>query len=518
MAESSYNLRPAVVDAYALADLYLKRAGLPNTRSNRIMLTAWFMAESARVGNKDIRVYNNNPLNITTSGSDYHKFSGIGLRFANYSSPEAGADAWYGLLRARYPRVLKAFENDSGYVELASAITASPWGTSGGLVAKIAVSLGGAASWITRVFGSQFSLSRGFSPSHDAIDLKAPAGTPIRAVRSGTVTYARNASIQADQGINAWAKGGGNVVNIDAGSYTNQYAHMSRFTVKEGQYVNKGDIIGYVGSTGDATGPHLHFGVFNENTKKWINPEPYLNEGRGTIDRSEMLGAFYKDGHPLITMKRGRPLTEADVERIINVLDKQGWFPESDPVSRALAIDQFRQILMSHVGEPWNEALMSKLVGETGQAAIAAGSNPLGMVLPPELANLLNPEAWLTRSLRIGAILGGGVLLFFGIKIILNDVGVNQGGGGGTTEVYLEDTADDIDEGEPDVVEREYPVIVKDASPSIVGRAPRGSTDRYKKQMQKQQAADWLENNPAPESPAPPSGTTFVGPLPKDRS
>jgi murein DD-endopeptidase MepM/ murein hydrolase activator NlpD len=85
---------------------------------------------------------------------------------------------------------------------------------------------------------------------HKGVDYGAPSGTPIRTVGDGVVDFA------------GWQNGYGNVVEIrhDNGRST-VYAHMSRIDVKRGQHVDQGMRIGAVGSTGWATGPHLHFEV-----------------------------------------------------------------------------------------------------------------------------------------------------------------------------------------------------------------------------------------------------------------
>ncbi len=85
---------------------------------------------------------------------------------------------------------------------------------------------------------------------HLAIDYAAPQGTPVVAVGRGRVEFA------------GWRDGYGNVVDIrHAGNYLSRYAHLSRFAaaLRRGQSVDLGDVIGYVGQTGHATGPHLHF-------------------------------------------------------------------------------------------------------------------------------------------------------------------------------------------------------------------------------------------------------------------
>ena len=92
----------------------------------------------------------------------------------------------------------------------------------------------------------------GYNKMHRGTDFAAPSGTPIMASGSGTVTRAR------------WCGGGGNCVKIKHNStYETIYAHMKNFArgIKEGRKVKQGQIIGYVGSTGMSTGPHLHYEV-----------------------------------------------------------------------------------------------------------------------------------------------------------------------------------------------------------------------------------------------------------------
>ncbi len=83
---------------------------------------------------------------------------------------------------------------------------------------------------------------------HAGIDVAAPTGTPIWAAKAGTVIFVGQES------------GYGNTVIINnGGNLTTLYAHMSRFGVSEGQQVSQGQVIGAIGTTGDATGPHVHF-------------------------------------------------------------------------------------------------------------------------------------------------------------------------------------------------------------------------------------------------------------------
>lgn len=117
---------------------------------------------------------------------------------------------------------------------------------------------------ITSAFGYRKAPTAGASTYHQGIDMACPAGTPIYATRSGTVT---RASYQAG--------GAGYYVSINHGDgFASIYMHMTRFVVSSGQSVSQGQLIGYVGSTGVSTGPHLHFGISYGGT--YVNPMAYL--------------------------------------------------------------------------------------------------------------------------------------------------------------------------------------------------------------------------------------------------
>ncbi len=119
-------------------------------------------------------------------------------------------------------------------------------------------------------FGMRKHPILGFNRMHRGTDFAAPSGTPIMASGSGTVTRAR------------WCGGGGNCVKIKHNStYETVYAHMKAFAkgVKEGRKVKQGQIIGYVGSTGLSTGPHLHYEVI-VNGKKVNSQKLKLPSGK----------------------------------------------------------------------------------------------------------------------------------------------------------------------------------------------------------------------------------------------
>jgi hypothetical protein len=106
-----------------------------------------------------------------------------------------------------------------------------------------------------------------YSPStnHFGIDIAGSLGDAVYAADNGVIVYA---------GWNDW--GYGNVIVIDhAGGWQTLYAHLSVLNVGCGQSVNKGDVIGYFGSTGNSSGPHLHFEMLNESYGK-VNPWNFL--------------------------------------------------------------------------------------------------------------------------------------------------------------------------------------------------------------------------------------------------
>jgi murein DD-endopeptidase MepM/ murein hydrolase activator NlpD len=93
---------------------------------------------------------------------------------------------------------------------------------------------------------------------HQAIDYAAPAGTPVVAIGPGRVEFA------------GWSNGYGNLVEIrHANGYVSRYGHFSRIAraLRKGSHVDTGDVVGYVGQTGEATGPHLHFEFLKDGEK-----------------------------------------------------------------------------------------------------------------------------------------------------------------------------------------------------------------------------------------------------------
>jgi murein DD-endopeptidase MepM/ murein hydrolase activator NlpD len=116
-------------------------------------------------------------------------------------------------------------------------------------------------------FGMRTHPVMGGRRNHHGIDLAAPTGTPVYATADGIVS-------RAD-----WFSSYGLYISIEhGGEMQTRYAHLSRLAVADGQRVRKGEIIGYVGSTGRSTGPHLHYEVRIAGAP--VNPVPYMVESQ----------------------------------------------------------------------------------------------------------------------------------------------------------------------------------------------------------------------------------------------
>ena len=128
---------------------------------------------------------------------------------------------------------------------------------------------------VTSGFGMRFHPILNYSRMHQGVDLRASYGTPIVAVSDGRVEFA------------GWHGGHGNAVELNhGGGMETLYGHMSRIAVRAGESVRRGAVIGYVGSTGLSTGPHLHFEVHRNGVA--VNPlgadlrQPRADFGRAT--------------------------------------------------------------------------------------------------------------------------------------------------------------------------------------------------------------------------------------------
>jgi len=150
---------------------------------------------------------------------------------------------------------------------------------------------------------------------HHGTDFGARKGTPLLAVNAGRVIFAGRMG------------GYGKVVKIrHDGGYESLYAHQSRIRVKRGQWVKKGQIIGYVGSTGRSTGPHLHFGL--KKNGRWVDPMKVL--GKKSI-KTTVLKTFtkYKDvkekHYKMVDLKGAKQQQEELIEALENNASTYIW-------------------------------------------------------------------------------------------------------------------------------------------------------------------------------------------------
>ena len=119
-------------------------------------------------------------------------------------------------------------------------------------------------TYMSSPFGFRTSPTSGASSYHQGVDLAAPANTPIYASRAGVVTTA------------TYSNNAGYYVTINHGDgFSSIYMHMNNYVVSSGQAVSAGQLIGYVGRTGIATGYHLHFGIAYNGA--YVNPCAYVS-------------------------------------------------------------------------------------------------------------------------------------------------------------------------------------------------------------------------------------------------
>ena len=119
-------------------------------------------------------------------------------------------------------------------------------------------------SYVSCAYGYRYHPIYGYYAMHYGVDLAAGAGTAIYATKSGTVTVATYSNVN------------GYYVTLNHNDgYASLYAHMTNYVVSPGDYVNQGDVIGYVGTTGWSTGAHLHFEIFYGGSN--VNPMDYVS-------------------------------------------------------------------------------------------------------------------------------------------------------------------------------------------------------------------------------------------------
>jgi murein DD-endopeptidase MepM/ murein hydrolase activator NlpD len=120
--------------------------------------------------------------------------------------------------------------------------------------------------WITCGFGSRIDPFSGALSFHQGVDIANDLGTPVKATADGVVMFS-----------DYEAAGYGNLVVINHGNgYSTRYGHLQKSAVSPGQHIKKGQILGYCGSTGKSTAPHVHYEVLLNSVG--VNPVKYLNK------------------------------------------------------------------------------------------------------------------------------------------------------------------------------------------------------------------------------------------------
>ena len=171
--------------------------------------------------------------------------------------------------------------------------------------------------------------------SHRAIDLRAAVGTPVYAAEDGTVDWAQAWDGKSTAGNQSY----GNLVRIrhadyKGGKLQTLYAHLDSYCVAYGQAVKEGELIGYSGSTGNVTGPHLHFEVRLSGTR--CNPLNWLDNVFACAYSTVLLGAHNSVERPANTggNKIGSqfvigPVSSGDAETIRALCRKLGLYTQN---------------------------------------------------------------------------------------------------------------------------------------------------------------------------------------------
>jgi murein DD-endopeptidase MepM/ murein hydrolase activator NlpD len=131
-----------------------------------------------------------------------------------------------------------------------------------------------ARATMTSHYGMRTHPILGGARKHEGIDLAAPTGTPVYAPADGFVARA------------SWFSSYGNFIEIEhGGELETRYGHLSGYAVAAGDQVHKGQLIGYVGTTGRSTGPHLHYEVRVAGAA--VDPSPYLDETQLAVNETD---------------------------------------------------------------------------------------------------------------------------------------------------------------------------------------------------------------------------------------
>lgn len=204
------------------------------TQVSTLQMAAESLGARAALDPEVARAMDRLPASIT------NRAMGGGSAGSDLAAPIANvlsaADPAFGLLRDLLHIVERRVDHAHSGVERREALAAatpSIWPVTG---------------WLSSSYGSRNDPFTGSTDFHTGIDIAADMGQPVRATAGGTVVTARAVGNY------------GKLVVLDHGfGIATRYGHLSRFAVAEGQPIQKGDVVGYVGTTGRSTSPHLHY-------------------------------------------------------------------------------------------------------------------------------------------------------------------------------------------------------------------------------------------------------------------
>ena len=178
------------------------------------------------------------------------------------------------------PEDVKANHTALGVSDPEFRALADSWGKINGATTKVEVAVPSINPVEIMKFSSGYGYrsapTRGASRNHKGIDIPGPVGTPIYATADGMIGRAQ------------WVSGYGKYVEINHGNAVQtRYGHLSAMNVVPGQRIRKGDVLGYMGSTGRSTGSHLHYEV--RIAGEAINPMAFLSPVKGDTNDSKLL-------------------------------------------------------------------------------------------------------------------------------------------------------------------------------------------------------------------------------------
>jgi murein DD-endopeptidase MepM/ murein hydrolase activator NlpD len=178
------------------------------------------------------------------------------------------------------PQDVKANETALGVSDPEFRAIHESWGRASGKPAKVEVAVPSInpveLMRLSSGYGSRRAPMRGASRNHKGLDIPGPVGSPIYATADGIIGRAK------------WVRGYGKFIEIEHGNaIQTRYGHMSALNVEAGQRIHKGDIIGYMGSTGNSTGSHLHYEVRIAGGA--VNPSAFLSPLIQTTEEAKAL-------------------------------------------------------------------------------------------------------------------------------------------------------------------------------------------------------------------------------------